>query len=190
MAALFPQSFLFFPVPSLIETIKIPKERIAVLIGKNGAVKKELEKLTEMKIEIDSKTGEVFIEPAKSNANFLSAAGIVKAIARGFSPKNALLLLDEEFYLEIIDVGEFGKTKKRQFSRKGRVIGAEGKIRTRIETETDTKISVFGKTISIIGKVEDAARAKKAVEMLLMGARHAKIFEYLKESSAGEKFEL
>jgi len=41
--------------------LKIPKERVAVLIGKNGEVKKELEEYTSAKIEIDSKEGDVKI---------------------------------------------------------------------------------------------------------------------------------
>jgi len=177
---------------SLFESIKIPKERIAVLIGKKGATKSNIEKLAKVKIEIDSKTGEVIIEPkGKDQLNYLSAINIVKAIARGFSPKNALLLLDSETYLEIIELKEFGKTKKTLITKKGRVIGREGKIREQIQEATDTKISVLGKTIAIIGRLEGISAAKKAVEMLLQGARHATIFKFLNENSwKGEQFEL
>ncbi|MCX6707311.1 MAG: KH domain-containing protein [Candidatus Woesearchaeota archaeon] len=37
--------------------IKIPKDRVAVLIGKKGEVKKEIEECTKSKIKIDSKEG-------------------------------------------------------------------------------------------------------------------------------------
>ena len=43
--------------------LKIPKDRIAVLIGKNGEVKREIEELTESRIEIDSKEGDVVFDP-------------------------------------------------------------------------------------------------------------------------------
>ena len=176
----------------LLDNIKIPKERIAVVIGKNGSVKKKIEEYTNMRLEVDSETGQVFFEPkGKTQGDFLSAANIVKAIGRGFSPENAFLLLDGECFLQIIDITEFGKTKKRMASKRSRVIGTEGRIRERIEEETGTKISVFGKTISIIGKVENTEIAKKAVEMILEGARHATIFDFIKENSLEErKFEL
>jgi ribosomal RNA assembly protein len=176
----------------LLDNIKIPKERIAVVIGKNGAVKKKIEQLTGMALSVESATGNVFFEQTgKKQADFLSALNIVKAIGRGFSPENAFLLLDEENFLQIIDLTEFGKTKKRLSSRRGRVIGTEGKIRKRIEDETETKISIFGKTISIIGKIENIEIAKKAVEMIVQGARHTSVFDFIRESSLSErKFEL
>ena len=37
--------------------IRIPKNRIAVLIGPNGAIKRELEKITQTVITIDSTDG-------------------------------------------------------------------------------------------------------------------------------------
>lgn len=176
----------------LLDSIKIPKERVAVVIGKNGLIKKKIEEYTNMKLEIESETGQVFFEQrGKKQGDFLSAINIVKAIGRGFSPENAFLLLDGESFLQIIDITEFGKTKKRLSSRRSRVIGTEGKIRKRIEEETNTKISIFGKTISIIGKIENTEIAKKAVEMILEGARHATIFDFIKESTLEEKkFEL
>lgn len=176
----------------MLDSIKIPHERVAVVIGKNGATKKKIEELTGMKLEIDSKNGEVFFQQkSRQQANILSALNIVKAIGRGFSPKNALLLLDEDNFLDIVDLTEFGKTKKRLSSRRGRVIGTEGRIRERIEEETGTKISVFGKTISMIGKIENIETAKKAIEMILEGARHSTVFDFIKESTFEEKkFEL
>ena len=42
--------------------IKIPKERIAVLIGKKGEVKKTLEGETGTKILVDSKEGDVIVQ--------------------------------------------------------------------------------------------------------------------------------
>ena len=102
--------------------VKIPNERISVLIGKKGKVKKELEKRTHTVItisedvEIDGETFDVIL-----------AANVVKAIARGFSPENAFLLLDENYELNIITLsGENQRTIKRLM---GRVIGREGKTK-------------------------------------------------------------
>ena len=41
--------------------LRIPKERVAVLIGKKGEIKKQIEEATNTKIKIDSNEGDVFI---------------------------------------------------------------------------------------------------------------------------------
>jgi len=46
---------------------------------------------------------------------------------------------------------------------------------------TETEISVYGKTISIIGKISDVALARKAVIDLLAGARHGPIYNTLQK---------
>ena len=72
--------------------LKIPKDRVAVLIGKSGNIKKEVEDATKSKIDIDSKEGDVIVSGMDSVGIF-SAREVIKAIARGFNPETALLLL-------------------------------------------------------------------------------------------------
>jgi ribosomal RNA assembly protein len=62
---------------------------------------------------------------------------------------------------------------------KGRVIGESGKSRKTIEDLSDTQISVYGKTIGIIGEAENTNMAKKAIDMLLTGAPHSTVFRIL-----------
>jgi len=154
------------------EIIKAPKDRIAVLIGKNGETKKMLEKATKTRINIDSKTGEAEVEGKSENAlEYYIATQVVKAIARGFSPEHALKLLDENYYLDIIDIEDFvGKKERELHSKKGRLIGKRGKVRERIEEETDCLISVYGKTVGIIGTPEGMELCRKAIEMILEGS--------------------
>lgn len=46
----------------MIENIKVPYDRIGVLIGISGSTKSEIEKRGEVTIDIDSKAGTVIIE--------------------------------------------------------------------------------------------------------------------------------
>ena len=39
--------------------LKVPKNRVAVIIGKEGSIKKEIEESTNTKLDIDSKEGDV-----------------------------------------------------------------------------------------------------------------------------------
>lgn len=174
------------------EFLKIPKERVAVLIGKGGSTKKKIEQLTHTKIEVDSEEGNVNIRSGKPNTEEVrKAQEIVKAVGRGFSPENALSLLDDAYYLEIIDLKEmFGKSEKEIMHKKGRAIGKDGKVRDNIEDMTETKISVYGKTISIIGAEEGLGKAKHAIEMLLQGSKPQAAYNYLKRISAYESFDM
>ena len=170
----------------------VPKSRIAVLVGEGGKTRKKIEKLTETKVEIDSKTGEVEVRSKGEGLNFYNALNIIKAIARGFSPEKAFLLSDEEYYLDLIDVSEIvGGSGKEMEIKKGRVIGTRGIARESIEKATGCFISVYGKTIGIIGKVEDMESARKAIEMLLEGAKHTTMLDFLKKKEfESRRFEL
>ena len=91
-----------------LEQLKIPKERVAVLIGKKGSTKKSLEEQTQTIISVDSKTGLVEIKSKKKGNDFqlLKSVSVVKAIGRGFSPEHAWHLLDDEFLLDVINLQE------------------------------------------------------------------------------------
>ncbi|MAG22234.1 MAG: RNA-processing protein [Candidatus Diapherotrites archaeon] len=174
------------------ESIKIPKERIAALIGKNGRIKQKIEKLTNTKVNVESETGNVLIEAKEKGLDFYNALSIIKAIGRGFAPEKAFLLSDEENYLDIIDLAEIvGGSKKQLEVKKGRIIGRKGKARDSIEQSTNCFISVYGKTVSIIGNVENVENARRAIEMLLGGAKHSSVLGFLKRKEIeSSKFEL
>lgn len=158
--------------------LKIPKSRIAVLIGKKGEVKKEIEEETKTKIKVDSQEGEVTVE-GEDALYLLIVREIITAIGRGFNPGVAMLLLKQDYAIDVIVIPE---DKKNHLKRiKGRVIGSEGKARKTIETLTDCYISVFGKTVSIIGPMDYVAYARRAVEMILNGSPHSKVYTMLEK---------
>ncbi len=167
--------------------IKIPKERVAVLIGKKGEIKKSIEEATNSKIGVDSKEGEVTITGEDSLGMF-TAREVIKAIARGFNPDVALLLLKQDYVFEIVNISDYtGKSKSKIIRMKGRVIGSEGKTRKVIEELTETHLSVYGKTICIIGTAENAINARKAIESLLEGAQHSSIYKWLEKKRRESK---
>ena len=159
--------------------LKVPKNRIAVIIGKDGSIKKDLEESTKTKLDIDSKEGDIFIS-GEDGLGLYTAREIIKAIGRGFNPEVAKLLLKPDYIFEVVDLSEYvGKSKEAMLRLKGRVIGKEGKSRKLIEELTECSISVFGKTISIIGLPDSAANARQAIESLLRGSTHANVYRWL-----------
>lgn len=160
--------------------LRIPKDRISVLIGTSGETKKHIEDTLGVTIDIDSEEGDVQII-GEDGLLVFTAREVVKAISRGFNPEFALLLTKQDYSLELIEIKDFAKTKKQIIRKRGRVIGEKGRGRRTIEDLTDTHISVYGKTVGIIGRVEDVIAAKRAVEALLGQATHASVYKLLEK---------
>ena len=99
--------------------MKIGKNRIAVIIGKNGETKKSIEDHLGIRIIIDSRTGDCEIKPIIEHPNYnplnvYAAEKILNAINRGFNPIKAMKLLEETFDLEIFNLYNIlGKSEKK-----------------------------------------------------------------------------
>jgi ribosomal RNA assembly protein len=159
--------------------LKIPKDRVAVLIGTKGEVKRDIETVTKTKLDIDSEEGDVVISGGDALGLF-TAREIVEAIGRGFNPDFAKLLLKQDYVLDMISIKDYaGKSKDTALRLKGRVIGKEGKSRKTIEMLTDTHISIYGKTIGIIGGPDGVDNARQAIEALLKGSPHGNVYKSL-----------
>lgn len=160
--------------------IRIPKSRIAVLIGHKGETKRELEEQTGATIEVDSKEGDVVVSGKDAVTGYV-VKDIVKAIGRGFNPEFSLQLLKPDYAFELIDLSDTAKSKNAQLRIKGRIIGKQGKSRNLIEKLMEVRISVFGKTVGIIGELERVTFAKQAIEMLIEGSPHANVYSWLEK---------
>jgi len=165
----------------MIQEIKIASNRVGVLIGKGGATKKELEAKTNTSITIDSKEGLVKVEGDDENAvPLLRAVEIINAINRGFSPERAFEMIeDEDLLLDIIDLSSLADGPKQLDRLRGRIIGKDGRAREQIEDMTDVEISVFGKTVALIGYPEQLKTARAAIDMLIEGVPHENVFAFL-----------
>ncbi|MEM1619661.1 MAG: KH domain-containing protein, partial [Fervidicoccaceae archaeon] len=89
--------------------LRVPLERVGVLIGERGEVKRRLEEATGTIITIDSDNGIVIVEPVSPGLGaegLLRAQEVIKAIAAGFSPERAFRLLEEDQMLVVIDLKE------------------------------------------------------------------------------------
>lgn len=159
-------------------TLRIPKDRIAVLIGTKGAEKRDLEKYTKTVIEVDSGEGIVTIGGGEA-LDLYVCREIVTAIGRGFSPDIAKLLLKPDYGIELLNVRDYAKTDNDAVRIKGRVIGEDGKSRRTIEELTGVNVAVYGKTIGLIGELESLAIARRAIESLLSGQPHASVYKWL-----------
>jgi len=163
--------------------VRIPPDRIGVLVGRGGEVLKTVMERTKTKITVDSVNCNVVIEPATpatTPLDLMKAQDFVRAIAYGFSPDRALRVLDEDQILVVIDLKQYVKPSPNHLSRvKGRIIGEHGKARKNLEEMTGTYISVYDDYVAIIGDYESASVAREAILMLIEGRQHSTVYRYL-----------
>jgi ribosomal RNA assembly protein len=168
------------------EYLKVPKDRIGVIIGTRGGTKAQIEEKGDVKLDIDSVEGTVSIE--SDSMNVLSAIEVVNALARGFSPEKAFRIFeDEQITLDVIDLSKITDTPKELKRIMGRIIGKEGRTREAIENLTGANVSIYGKTVSAIGYVDQVQTVRKAIEMLAEGAKHAAVYSFLERKRQERK---
>ena len=177
---------------SFEKLLRIPNDRIAVLIGKSGNVKSKIETICHVTLDVDGETGEVFITSQGDVEKIqpFKAMEIVTAIGRGFSPENAMTLLQGENALHIIDLREFAGKSNANIERiKGRIIGEGGRARQNMENLSGTLISVYGKTVSIIGDSSKLRLAVDAISSISSGSMHGVVYTKLEAANRREKQE-
>ena len=174
--------------------VHIPKERIGVLIGPQGRVKKEIEDRLGVQLKIDSNSGTVVINLSKppheggDPAALFKAKDIVTAIARGFSPERAFKLFDENTILSVVDISEYvGRSTNNLVRVRARLIGTGGKTRKIIEENCHVEISIYGDTVAIIGEYNDVRAAEEAVIALIKGAPHGAVYKMVDEHARRRK---
>jgi ribosomal RNA assembly protein len=162
--------------------INVPMERVGVIVGSGGETKEIIENKSAAKLDIDSSTGSIEIKDGEDSLLAMRSAEVIKAIGRGFSPQKALHLFDDDMLtLEIIDLSQIVSTLKEMKRLKGRIIGKKGKSREIFENMTGCKISVMGKTISILGRTDQILIVRTGIEMLINGSPHGPVFSYLEK---------
>ena len=176
------------PTEEFSYDLRIPKERVAVLIGKKGEIKRLLEHETKTKIEVDSSEGEIHLRGKDAFSLYLCRE-IIRAIGRGFNPDIALQLLKQDYAFEILSTPNYARNLNDLERLRGRVIGEGGKSRRTIEELTQTTVCVFGKTIGIIGPAEHITTARRAIESLLSGSPHAHVYRWLEKQRKRSRLE-
>ncbi len=165
--------------------VKIPKERVGILVGPDGKTKRHIEDKLQVKLDID-KEGSVTIilrENCPDPSLLLKAKDVVSAIGRGFPPETAFRLIrNEDDIYDMIDLRLiFGRNESDIKRIKGRIIGTEGKTRKLVEELTEADVVVYGHTVGIIGSFEEADAAHNALQMIIDGCEHHTMYNYLQK---------
>lgn len=163
-----------------MQHVRIPDDRIGVLIGAGGETMREIEERAEVRLNIDSETGSVEIEAVGDPITALNGPDIVQAIGRGFHPDDALTLLDDEMRMfDLVDVAAVTRNQNDLERKKGRLIGENGRTRELMEDLTGAEVVIYGSTLGIIGEPEEVDAVRRAAGMLLDGAPHGAVYSFL-----------
>jgi len=165
-----------------MQHVKVPDDRIGVLIGRGGETMREIEEQAEVRLDIDSESGNVRIEKVGDPVLGLKGPDIVKAIGRGFSPEDALSLLEDDMMMfELIDIEAASRNKNDLRRQKGRLIGEGGRTRELMEELTGASVAIYGSTLGVIGGPRQVEAVREAAEMLLEGAPHGTVYSFLED---------
>jgi len=173
-----------------MKLVKVPLDRVGAIIGKKGEVKKTLVERTGIDFGVDSETGDVMLDTsnAKEPLLVMKVEEVIKAIGRGFAPEKAYRLLDDEIYLQVLDIHDYvGKSQKHIRRVKARIIGKNGKTRKIIEDMTGAVLSIYGGTVAIIGDLNGLEVSRTAVDMILKGSEHSTVYKFLERKRRESK---
>ena len=163
---------------------RVPKNRIAVLIGKGGQTRKMLEEISGAELDIDSQTGEVMAEWKEEPDPVvrMKMPDVVLAIGRGLAPSRAIQLIQDDVFLRMYDIREWVGRQPNQTRRmRSRLIGRNGRIRSLIEEISNCEMAIHGSTVLVIGDREGIALAGPAIEGILRGSEHSTILHGLEQ---------
>ena len=165
-----------------MQHVKIPQDRIGVLIGEGGETMREIEAEAEVRLDIDSENGSVAIDSVGDPVRGLKAPDIVRAIGRGFAPEAALRLLEDEMMMfDLVDIDAAARNKNDMKRKKGRLIGEGGRTRELMEELSGASVVIYGSTLGAIGTPQQVDVVRTTAEMLLDGAPHGAVYSFLED---------
>lgn len=116
-------------------------------------------------------------------------AGIVlEAIEFGFSVKQAILLLDEDYQFRRVHIKDYTRRKNLNEIR-ARLIGTKGKTKRVVQSVSGCFVVIRDNDVGLIGDVEFIDAAETAVINLIKGSKQSNVYHYLEQMNRLRKEE-
>ncbi len=145
-------------------------------------IKKAVPKIEKkLKIKVALFSNSVKIEGNELN-EFIGEE-VVRAVDFGFDVEDALLLLNEKFSLEFVNIKEH--THRKNFAEiRARLIGTKGKAKRTIEELTGAVLVIHNNMVGVIVDAEHLEQTIQGIILLIQGSKHANVFAYLEKQNA------
>ena len=139
--------------------------------------KKKLEKT--LNIKITHKGKEISID-GDAEEEYI-AEKIIDALNIGFPFSTAMLIKNEDFLFEVINIKDY--TKRKDFETiRARIIGKKGKTLKTLSTLTNCYFELKDNYVGIIGDSDFIKNAQEAVIYLIQGSKQANVYAFLEKN--------
>jgi len=137
-----------------------------------------------VKIKISFGKDRVYVEGKELDEYLVSQ--IIQAIDFGFDVEDALLLMNDGFAMEFIDVKNHTRRKNLKDVR-ARLIGTNGKAKKTMENLTGAVIVVNDNSVGVIVDSTHLDTTIQAIECLIQGSKHGNVFSYLEKHNSSRR---
>jgi len=135
----------------------------------------------ERKLKVEFEASGKKVEAVGESFDVFVAEKVFEAIDKAFPVDIALLLTEENYVLEEIQIRDFTK-KKSLVPVKARIIGEKGRTIELIGELSECYLTLSDNTVCIIGPADRIIFAENAVKSLIAGAKQSKIYGYLEKA--------
>ena len=149
-----------------MDQLYIPHERAKALVKSRDLLK--IERASSCSIKSNDSLVTIDGDPYEQ----LLLKNVIAAYGNGFDADSALLLMNDDCYMSVIDIELYAKNGSRAQQLKARIIGENGKTKRYIERVSSAKISVYDDHVCVIGESEAIDEAEAAIYSLLKGEKH------------------
>ncbi len=134
---------------------------------------------SKLKVKITNKGQEVSIDGKPEDE--YTAEKVIDALNFGFPFSDALLIKDEDYMLEIINIKDHTR-RKDLASVRARIIGKGGKTLKTLCKLTRCCFEIKDNEVGIIGSPEHIKNAQEAVTSIIRGSKQSNIYKFLESN--------
>ncbi len=159
-----------------------------IISDKIARIVKGRKKLEEgLNVKIRNRGKEVYIEGTPEEEYI--AEKVIEALNFGFPFKVAMLIKDEDFVFEVINIKDY--TRRKDLERvRARIIGKSGKTIKTLRQLTKCYFEVKDNQVGIIGDSEYIENAQEAIISIIRGAKQSNVYAYLEKHQVKPVFDL
>jgi len=140
--------------------------------------KEDLKRITG--VDIDNRGKEIYLE-GKPEDEFI-AEKIVDALDFGFPFTSAVMIKQENFHFEILNIKDYTPRRDLETVR-GRIIGKDGRTLKTLSTLSNCFFEIKGNQIGIIAPIEHIKSARESIISLIRGSKQANVYRCLEKTN-------